>query len=263
MPELPDLEIFKENIPKRLSNKTLTGVTVFMPRKVNTPQILLADVLRGAVLESVEREGKELYFCFDDNRRVSAHLMLNGEISVAADEAALTRLPFKVFAFHFEREHLVFSDKGGLCSLKFMPPKSAVPDVFSPEFTMDYFQKTVFAKKRMNIKMLLIDQKLLRGIGNAYADEILWAAKISPRSFAGQIPQEALERLYAAIGSVLRDAVASIRAIAPDIISGELRDFLKVHNKRLQTTEDGQPIRTEYINRKITYFTPAQIEYLF
>jgi len=263
MPELPDLEIFKENIPKRLRSKTLTGVTVFMPQKVNTPQRLLADVLRGAVLETVEREGKELYFCFDDNRSVSAHLMLNGEISVAADENALTRIPFKIFAFHFEREHLVFSDRGGLCSLKFMPPKSAVPDALSPEFTREYFRRLLQTKARMNIKMLLIDQKLIRGIGNAYADEILWEAKISPRSLAGKIPDEAPERLYAAIGSVLHNAVASIRELAPDIISGEVRDFLKVHNKSLKATESGHKIQVERINGKITYFTQEQTEYLF
>jgi len=259
MPELPDLENFKENIFNRLTSKRLAGLEAFNPRKVRASNLALPDSYIGRDLAGIERFGKELVFDFG-GQTIAAHLMLNGQISIVPQEAAAA-IRYKIFAMRFERETLVFSDMGGLCTIRYMPPPDKTPDAFGEAFTLECFLKTARAKSRMNVKAFLIDQKIVKGIGNAYADEILYAARISPHCLVGSIPEESLIALYQAIGTVLHDAIASIKRIAPDIISGEERSFLKVHTWKTKRTETGYPIKVEYIASKKTYYTEEQVLY--
>jgi len=261
MPELPDLEVFKTNIFNRLTSRRLIGLEVFNPQKVRAPKTAMLQGLAGRDLLRIDRVGKELFFDFGGGRTVAAHLMLNGTISIVAQDAA-GAVNFKIFSLRFERETIVFSDMGGLCTIRYMPPPDRAPDAFAASFTPEYFLKTARMKPGMNIKAFLIDQKIVKGIGNAYADEILWAARVSPRSVVGKIPEDKLAELYQAIGTVLREAIESIKQISPDIISGEVRSFLKVHNKGLKKTETGYPITIERIASKITYHTREQVIYL-
>jgi len=261
MPELPDLEVFKTNIFDRLTSKRLVVPKVLNPQKVRAPGAALLEELAGRDLLRIDRVGKELCFDFGDGRIVAAHLMLNGEISIVPQEA-IGAIPFKIFSLRFERETVVFSDRGGLCTIRYKPPPDRAPDAFAEAFTWEYFLRTARVKPRVNVKAFLIDQKVIKGIGNAYADEILWTARVSPRSVMGKIPEDSLMALYQAIGTVLHDAIDSIRRISPDIITGEVRSFLKVHNPRLKTTETGYPIKVEYIASKKTYHTEEQVVYI-
>ncbi|MCL2264732.1 MAG: hypothetical protein FWC22_01710 [Treponema sp.] len=260
MPELPDLEVFKLNLSKRLKSKCLTGLKVFNPVKVLVPENYLADELRGRELLDINRIGKELYFNFGENRTVTAHLMLNGTMSILQKEE-VSSVKFKIFSFDFESESLVFSDMGSLCTIKYKPSPDKAPDVFDSSFTIEYLTETARKKPRMNVKAFIIDQKIIKGIGNAYADEILWAAHISPHSLIGKIPDDALVSLYNSIGTVLKNAIDSIKKISPDIISGEERSFFKVHKKGLIKTETGFKIISERILSKMTYYTDEQILY--
>lgn len=262
MPELPDLEVFRENIFSRLTSKRLVGLEVFSPQKVQASREVMQSALAGRDLLGIDRVGKELCFDFGDGRIVTAHLMLNGVVSVLPADEAVSAVKFRIFALRFELETVVFSDSGGLCTVKYMPPPGKAPDAFDKAFTLDYFLGVAKRKARTNIKAFLIDQSIVRGIGNAYADEILWAARISPHSTTGKIPQERLAALHSAIDTVLHEAIVSIKSISPDRISGEERSFLKVHNKALRATETGFPIKVERIASKITYHTEEQVLYI-
>jgi formamidopyrimidine-DNA glycosylase len=77
-----------------------------------------------------------------------------------------------------------------------------------------------------------MDQHVIRGIGNAYADEILWDAGISPFSISNKIPGKKIDALVKSIKSVLKEAEKEIVKRDPGIISGEVRDFLKIHNAK-------------------------------
>jgi len=260
MPELPDLEVFKINIFSKITSKRLIGLEVFNQKKVNNSQTKLVDELKGKELLSINRIGKELFFDFGDNKRVAVHLMLNGEMAIV-DKANIGEIKYKIFSFIFEKESLVFMDMGGLCTIKYMPEINKTPDVFDNTFTLKYFLDVAHIKPRVNVKAFLIDQSIAKGIGNAYADEILWSARISPRSIVGKIPDDVLTTLYASIGTVLRNAIESIKIISPDIISGEERSFLKIHNKTKKKSETGYPIIIEKIASKTTYFTEEQVLY--
>ena len=98
---------------------------------------------------------------------------------------------------------------------------------------------------------------IMRGIGNAYLDEILWKANIS-RIYVGQIPPEALSELYAAISYVLTDAIENILRLTPDSISGEERSLLRVHSPTKTRTDEGEPILVKDIVEKRTYYTRKQ-----
>jgi len=261
MPELPDLEVFKDNIFNRLTSKHLVGLKVFSQR-ITTPESILIDELSNRELLSIKRHGKELLFDFADDRIISAHLMLNGKISIVDDTKAIDKIRSKVFSLDFENECIVFNDAGNIGTvIKYKPIKGGAPDAFGADFTLDYFLKIAGRKSAANIKAFLIDQKVVKGIGNAYADEILWHGRVSPKSVIGSIPSDVMTQLYEAIGTVLRNAVASIKAIAPDIISGEERSFLQVHTKTKKQTDTGYPIIVETIASKTTYFTQEQIVY--
>jgi formamidopyrimidine-DNA glycosylase len=261
MPELPDLEVFKGNVYKRITSKRLVDVNVYNLQKVTTPEEALNNELGGRELLKIERFGKELLFDFGDRRVIVAHLMLNGKISIIDKADKVEDIKFKIFALNFEEEKVVFSDMGSLCTIKYKPLLGDVPDAFGDDFTLEYFLGIARKKARTNVKAFLIDQKVVKGIGNAYVDEILWQARISPHSKIGKIPDEIKVSLYHAIGTVLKEAVDSIKEIAPEIISGEERSFLKVHTKSREQTETGHHIVIERVASKITYYTEEQVLY--
>jgi len=261
MPELPDLEVFKDNIFKRLTSKRLVGLNVFS-QKITTPQVVLMEELKDRDLLGIGRCGKELLFDFADGRIISAHLMLSGRISIVGAADTADKIKSKVFSLNFENERVIFHDAGKIgVVIRYKPKPDNVPDALGDDFTLGCFLKAARKKYGVNIKAFLIDQKVVKGIGNAYADEILWAARVSPKSLIGKIPEEAMTALYKAVGDVLRAAVVSIKTIAPDIISGEERSFLKVHNSFKKETETGFPIIAEVIVSKMTYYTDEQTVY--
>jgi len=262
MPELPDLEVFRDNIFRRLTSKRLIGLELFNARKVNGCTEDMMRDLPGQELIGIGRVGKELLFNFSGKKVVAVHFMLKGKTDIVKDLGEARDIRFAILALAFEHETIVFSDPGGLCTVRYMPLLDGAPDALDERFSLSYFLEKAKKRSRTNIKAFLIDQKVVRGIGNAYADEILWTARISPHSTVGKIPEAAMVTLYHTIGDVLRSAIRSIREIAPDIISGEERCFLKIHNKDLKKTETGYPIFAEKIASKTTYYTEEQARFL-
>ncbi|MGY0041548.1 hypothetical protein [Pedobacter sp. NJ-S-72] len=104
----------------------------------------------------------------------------------------------------------------------------------------------------------MLDQHIIRGIGNAYADEILWEAGISPFSSANKIPEEKLKDLAKAVRHVLKNAIEQISKTHPAIISGEVRDFLKIHSSKKTHSPSGVPIIIVKTGARKTYYTEEQ-----
>lgn len=261
MPELPDLEVFKGNLEKHLLDRTLLAIAVDSPSNVLPPAGPVVEQFLQQTLVGIQRIGKELFFKFADQKSFAVHLMLNGMFHLCPDSDQAVAIPASIARFQFQRDILVISDAKRLCKIRFMPKVTSVPDALSPEFTLDYLNERLRRNPLLNIKAFLIDQKIIKGIGNAYADEILWASRISPLSRSGNLPPEAIARLYTNIGNVLTDAIASIREAAPEIIRGEIRDFLKVHHPGRHSSPTGKPIRVQKVASKTTYFTEEQVLY--
>lgn len=258
MPELPDLTVYAKNLRPQVCGKPIACADVFNRAKVGVAPETFRQTLVGQCVSSIERDGKELRLTLASGDAFNVHLMLFGRFSLLP-WLDLHRVNSKIMAIGFEDgQALAVSDPKGMCRVRWNPPASTVPDALDPSLTPERFQQMLRAKSGMNIKALLIDPKIIRGIGNAYVDEILWRADISPKSIAGRIPPDAAARLYAVIGATLRDAIEQIEHISPHIISGEERSFLVVHQTRTKETPDGDPILCEEIAGKRTYYTPNQ-----
>jgi formamidopyrimidine-DNA glycosylase len=236
-------------------------VRVFNPRKIDRPDTF-RESLVGTVISGIERDGKELRFLLANQNSFNVHLMLHGKFFVCP--AAEAEKPSgKMAALDFD-DGLSFAvaDFQGLCKVTLNARGSKVPDALAETFTPEYFSGVIKKNQWKNIKALLIDQQIVRGIGNAYVDEILYAAGISPESVAGKIPEDKAVDLYKAIPDVLNWAIQKIREISPDIINGEERSFLKVHNHRIKATEKGEKIIVKDIATKKTYFADTQEKYI-
>ncbi len=262
MPELPDLTLFAENLKKPLLGRRVVNAQVFMPAKVSAPAAYFQEKTAGLPLSDIRRTGKELLFDLSGQAAFSVHLMLHGEFSLHTVESA-ARVSSKVIAVGFDDgQVLVVADYQGLCRVTLNPRPAAAPDALSDAFTYDYFWRALRKAAGKNIKAVLIDQAVVRGIGNAYVDEILYAAKVSPESICGKLPDNAAHALYDTIPAVLLDAIEKLRALTPNAIRGEERSFLKVHNPRLGATAAGEKILTKTVAGKHTYYVAEQKLYL-
>lgn len=256
MPELPDLQAFRHNLEKALLHKKLTSITVKNAKKLHTTEKALKEALEGQLLEHIRRVGKELHFEFKNGHVLGMHLMLHG----------------KLYFFEKKNEEkytiveLLFTGGIGLALTDFQAaanvfldplPKTA-PDALSKEFDESYL-KAQLGKKKISIKKYLLDQHNVLGIGNAYADDILWEAKISPFSICNKIPDAAIKALLKAVKKILEGAEKKILKSNPDIIHGEVRDFMLVHNAKLTESPDGAPIKKDTGGGRKTYYTDEQV----
>jgi len=257
MPELPDLHLFAKNLRGLVLHKPITQAEA-NPYKVSATPAVFSGALLGKEIEAIDRNGKELYFTLSGGQAFSVHLMLHGKYAVMAWDTVL-KTQHKVIALRFDDDQaLVVTDYSGMCKATLNPPRPTVPDAMSDAFTFEYFEKIIRKNAGKGLKGFLVNQQAIRGIGNAYADEILWKADISPKSVAGKIPPEDLRGLYDAIGWVMRDAIEQLERICPDAISGEERSFLRVHNHNKRQTDEGDAILREEVDKKQTYYTKKQ-----
>lgn len=255
MPELPDLEIFSHNLDQQLSGLQLKEITVKNSKRLNVPVTELQHSLEKQKIKKIYRAGKELYFQFDNDQVLSLHLMLKGELHLLKDQQlpkyAIIELSFK------DKLSLVLTDFQGMARVSLNPEADETPDALAKELDQYFFEK-IFADKRAAVKNVLLDQHIIRGIGNAYADEILWEAGISPFSAANKIPAAKLKDLAKAVKHVLENAVKQIAKAEPELISGEIRDFLKIHNPQKTHSPSGVPIHIKKTGARKTYYTEEQ-----
>ena len=258
MPELPDLEVYSINLKKQLIGKKIIDIQIHS-EKVEFDPTELKNAIKNSTLQNVKREGKELYFYFSNDNVLAVHLRWFGFYELVKDNS---KIKGKLLTFIFnEGKNLVIIAHPSFAKFRINPPLSSIPDALGSEFTLVYLKNQLKTKTRKNIKAFLIDQNILRGIGNAYADEILWQARISPESKCGKIAEHAIEKLYKAIKFVLQDAIKQIQIIEPNLIKGEIRSFLKVHGASKKYSPTGCPIIQKKIIGKYTYFTKEQILY--
>ena len=254
MPELPDLQAFSHNLTKKLKGKKLKEITVTESKKLNVPEKELKEALEGHELEKIERAGKELHVRFKGGHSLGLHLMLHGGLSLYKDGEKEPQ--YRIITLKFDDDtNLSLTDFQKAATPTLDPKESDVPDALT--ITAKQLGEKL-AKTKTPAKTVLMDQKVVRGIGNAYADEILWDARISPFSPSNKLPADKVEKLVSSIKSVLEHAEKEILKANPDIISGEVRDFLIVHQPRKKTTPHGVTIHQKEVGSRKTYYTDEQ-----
>ena len=236
MPELPDLEILKEILQRRVAGREIASVRALRPGLLKTVAPPL-DAVVGEAIANIERRGKQLVFTLRPDLHLVVHLMLAGRFVLCKSDTRPTKAtglditftggedlrliengPMKLAAIHIVEDPLRVK---GISEAGLEP--------LSPGFTVDALAQMVEGRRRQ-AKKLLTDQKMIVGIGTAYADEILFEAKVSPIRYVNTLSPQEIERLHAAIRSVLQNAIEEIRTRAGDsLFTDEIRDFLQIY----------------------------------
>lgn len=258
MPELPDLQAFSYTLSKQLVGKRVEKVHAIHTRKLNVTEKELRNGLEGARLDSVFRDGKRLHFMFDNGNVLGLHMMLKGELQFFTDK---NEAKFAILEIVFSGgTGLALCDWQRQATATLNPEADTAPDALAKSVNVKFLRECLSSSKA-TIKKLLMDQNVIRGIGNAYADEILWDARISPFSISHKVPEEAIKRLAGSIRSVLTRAEKSIRKTHPGIIGGEVRDFMAVHRTDRTESPTGGTIHIASTGGRKTYYTDEQILY--
>ena len=254
MPELPDLAVMAKHLNTKLVNHTVEGIILHVDRKANASQEDLHRALVHHKVKSVYREGKELRLSIGDSI-LGLHLMLHGEIRLVGKGE---EVKFPILQLDFRTQSLFLTDWQKAATPALNPETSNVPDAL--DFDIKWFADLV-AKKKTDIKTVLLDQKIIRGIGNTYADEIFYHAGISPLSTANAIPAKEVDKLVNSIHQVLTEEIENISRLDPDRITGENKDFLKIHLPKTRETAKGEEILIEKKGSRKTYYTAGQTLY--
>jgi formamidopyrimidine-DNA glycosylase len=209
----------------------------------------LQDSQEGAALEKVERIGKELHFIFNNKHVLGLHLMLQEQLTLSKEEqpkSLITSLKFDDGIF------LSLTDFQAAATPTSDPKENKTPDALEIDSKN---LKEKLSKTSTSVKTALTDQKIVRGIGNAYADEILWDARLSPFSASNKILANKADALAKSIKEVLEHAEKQILKERPDIITGEYRDFMEVQKPAQEENFNrcGDTAKTDRLKKNVLY----------
>jgi formamidopyrimidine-DNA glycosylase len=218
VPELPEVEILVRHLRPLLERKVIRSVEVRRRRVVRptTPR-KLSKALRHAQFTGLERRGKYLLFHLQTPAGKSfllvGHLGMTGRMYLLAPQAKLPR--HTAVVLHLDNERFVFEDTRYFGRL--MLDTTAVTRLGAEPLAADFTPATLAAglkRSAQPIKIKLLDQTVVAGVGNIYASEALFRARISPRQSARRLTREEIERLWSAIRDVLTEAVAGGSTVA-------------------------------------------------
>ena len=240
MPELPDLEVAKENLNATIVGQTITEVDLGQPMILRRPtEAVFKRTLTGRSFEPVNRYGKFLIFHFHPPARLYVNFMLAGRLLLQPSSTAKQ----KSIGFRFslpnnlDLRYVDVKSMGKAYLLVEDEPTSLVPtfdeqgpDALDPNLTFEVFHQRIH-KFHAVIKHVLLNQRFIAGLGNAYADEVLFAARITPFRKRSTLSDSEIATLYDATKTVLQHAINELQTRTAGSLVFELRDFLQVHGK--------------------------------
>jgi formamidopyrimidine-DNA glycosylase len=240
VPELPDLTVVAEELAARVNGRVVTEASAPTPILVRaTPAELKA--LVGLSLGRATRRGKFLLLPFETGgtpvKVLAANPMLAGRFWLLDDARDRVRARTGLRLRFADGGELRYVDREMLGKLYLVPPDGldAVPgwvemgpDADDPALTLEVFRHRI-RKHPGELKPLLRNSRFVAGIGNAYADEILWEAQLAPFRRRSTLSPDEIDRLYAAMRKVLAEATVQVRKLVPPQIEVQHREFLKVH----------------------------------
>jgi formamidopyrimidine-DNA glycosylase len=243
VPELPDLQFIVRMLAPRVTGRTIRAVTVKEPIVI---RMLLPDTggfaqaLPGRRIESLVRHGPFLTFTLSGGAQLIMHCMLAGRLQIAAaEEKPIGSLCFSCALD--SGEWLRYGDEKRMGKVYLVAAESydAIPgyreqgvDILSGGFTREQFDKLI-SGRRHQARVFLMDQSALSAIGNAYADEILFAAGIHPKTVCSRLSPAERRKLYDAIRSVMAWGIEEVEK-ADQPIEVKVRGHVRVRGRKDQ-----------------------------
>ena len=279
MPELPEVEVLARQLERTLPGKTIREVRVYRAKILRpTPERSLRTALTGATFQSVSRRGK--YLIFELSRRgrggplrLLGHLGMTGRMFLALKKSPMPK--HAAVVLDLGRTNFIFEDTRyfGRLSLDLAAVEKLGPEPLAGTFTPDQFGREL-KRSRQAIKVKLLDQSLVAGVGNIYASEALFRARISPKKAANRLRPDEVKRLHGTIREVLSEAI-KFGSTVPVNFSGAKSDGLfyfgrapgvaDYYEERLRVYDRagkpclacGAPIRRIVQAARSTFFCPA------
>ena len=266
MPELPDVEVIRRYLLSQdIQGSSFKDVTLHWPKAVRQPSPNeFVSRLIGATIRSLGRRAKFLVFGLDEGTLI-VHLRMTGSLVVVSSVDPVHRFARTVFDLDDSRR-LLFVDGRKLGAMWLTNEPSSVighlgPEPLSQDFTLEVLKEKLRGRG-VPIKPLLLDQGLVAGIGNIYADEILFVARLNPLRTASDLSGDEATRLYLAIRTVLSDATEKLAGLLP--IAGPPTESEEGSSVLLVTRREGaacpnceERIVREVIRGRSAYLCPA------
>lgn len=230
MPELPEVETIRAGLAKLLPGKVVEDVWYDWDKSFPNAPADVARFLVGAEIQKVRRRAKVLIIELSGGWALIVHLKMTGQLVFRGEEqfgaghpsdSLIGRLPDKstrvILDFTYGAK-LFFNDQRKFGWMRLLPTveipeidffKKVGPEPLESDFTAAGFIERVRRRQKSSIKAVLLDQTVLAGIGNIYADESLWGAKIHPSTAVADIPRAKLVALHKSIQGILKLAIES------------------------------------------------------
>lgn len=269
MPELPEVEVVRRGLECHVVGRTIGEVAVLHPRPIRQHSSGLvgfrADLI-GRAITAVRRRGKYLWLVLEDEDALLVHLGMSGQFRVDPDDAAHrhTRVVFDLD----DGRRLSFVDQRMFGGFVVVPGGAVLPvphvarDPFDPEFDADVVARVMRAR-RTTIKRALLDQRLVSGIGNIYADEALWAARVHYDTPTSALDQRQARGLLNEAAEVMNTALAAGGTSFDSLyvnVNGESGYFdrsLHAYGQEGRPCERcGTPIRREHFMNRSSFSCP-------
>ena len=240
MPELPEVEIVRQSLNRQVKNRKIINIQVNNRNlRLKVPKDF-EQIFKNAVIEKIQRKSKYLILVFNNNLYCVIHLGMSGTLHFMGLKKKTTNLSFygsqslpkkhNHIIFRFKNFKLIYNDPRRFGFFKILKNKSDYLRFFTrigPEATSKEFNKTYLSKilenRTKNIKNILLDQKLVSGLGNIYVNEILFQAKINPFKKSYLINLDENKRIVKYSKIILKKAI--------DFGGSSIRDFKGVTGK--------------------------------
>jgi formamidopyrimidine-DNA glycosylase len=257
MPELPEVETVRVGLARLIIGKQTRDVSFDWPKGFPNAKGDVDAFLLGATIIDVRRRAKVLLIDLSTHYTLVIHLKMTGQLVFRGEEdfgaghpndSLIGSLPDKstrvTFSFD-DGSRLYFNDQRKFGWVRLIPTievenldffKKVGPEPLSEQFTQEVFIERLIRRKNSSIKAVLLDQTVLAGIGNIYADESLWGAKINPETKVQDIPRLKLKTLHAEIQFVLRLSIEKGGSTDRNYVNAEGKrgsyiDFARVFRK--------------------------------
>jgi formamidopyrimidine-DNA glycosylase len=212
MPELPEVETIKRDLNRLIVGKKILGIEADSPKQLKPSPAAVKKAIAGATIKKIKRRAKLLQIFLSNGKILIIHLKLTGRLLVRKKDAPADDWQHVTIDLSGRKE-LRFADLRKFGWIKLVKNREKLEKLlaeFGPEPMDDLdlatFKKTLVSTSRP-IKIVLMDQKKISGVGNIYANEALFLAKVNPRRPANKVTQQKVKKLYQAIEKVLKAGI--------------------------------------------------------
>ncbi len=230
MPELPEVELVTKSLDELVRGRKIIAAELLRERLApgTSPEEFAAN-LKGAAIKKVWRRGKHILLELDNGKTLIVHLRMSGRFRLLPLERELPKFTHAIFYFKDEMR-LIFSDQRHFGFMKIVETaklneakeiKKLAPEPFGKDFTPKYFREILKTSKK-SIKEFLLDQTKVTGLGNIYAAEAMFLARVNPQTPANEISSVKANRLHKFIIEVLAESIehGSTLNVDPENIDG-------------------------------------------